>query len=351
MGGPVVVVGAGPAGATAAMRLHRAGLPVVLLDRAHFPRDKICGDLLPPRTFPLLRQAGFQPSWDPQLQRSALLARGSVVFDRLARQRPQAWRSTESGRLSLTPIAEALPRRLFDALLVDQLRQHDLPVREGWQLTQLRPDTGGGWCLSGRRPDPSGACRGWELQASWVLAADGAGSRVRQQMLGSHHRDDLAVGVRVMAEPANGSQPSELIYPQPHSLLYRWSFQLGEQRNLGLFRPLATADAAAPPAAHLARQWFGRSGVAWACPLLPPPERLVGSPAPGVLLLGDAASLIDPLLGHGIDHAAESGLLAANCVLHSASVAEGSLAYDSQLKALFVPRWQQLQALIRRQLS
>jgi flavin-dependent dehydrogenase len=333
------------------MGLHRAGVAVVLLDRACFPRDKICGDLLPPRTFPLLRQAGFQPSWGPLLKRSALLTRGSVVFDRLARQRPQAWRSTESGSLSLTPIAEALPRRLFDALLVDQLCQQGLSVRQGWQLTQLRPDPAGGWCLSGRRPDPTGGFRGWELQASWVLAADGAGSRVRQQMLGSHHLDDLGVGVRVLSDPANGSQPSELIYPQPQSLLYRWSFQLGEQRNMGVFHPLAARCAAGPPAAHLARQWFGRTGVARACPLLPPPERLVGSPAPGVLLLGDAASLIDPLLGHGIDHAAESGLLAANCVLQSSSVAEGSVAYDDQLRALFAPRWQQLQAVIRRQLS
>lgn len=129
MDAAVVVVGAGPAGATAAMRLHRAGVPVVLLDRARFPRDKICGDLLPPRTFPLLEQAGFQPSWDPVLRRSALLARGSVVFERLAQQRPQAWRSSPAGVLSLTPIAEALPRRVFDALLVAQLRQQGLVLR------------------------------------------------------------------------------------------------------------------------------------------------------------------------------------------------------------------------------
>jgi flavin-dependent dehydrogenase len=351
MGSAVVVVGAGPAGATAAMRLHRAGIPVVLLDRTRFPRDKICGDLLPPRTFPVLQQAGFRPSWDPVLRRSALLARGSVVFERLAQQRPQAWRSTQAGALSLTPIAEALPRRLFDALLVEQLREQGLPVREGWQLTELSPDpAGAGWCLAGRCSDAAGASRRWQLQTRWVLAADGAGSRVRQLMLGSHARADLAVGVRVLAKAADAEAPSELFYPQRRSLLYRWSFQLGEQCNQGLFRPLAAADAGAP-AARLARQWFGRSGVAWACPLLPPPERLVGSPAPGVLLLGDAASLVDPLLGHGIDHAAESGLLAADCVLQSAAVADGSRAYDTELKGLFGPRWQQLQAVIQRQLS
>ena len=353
MDAAVVVVGAGPAGATAAMRLHRAGVPVVLLDRARFPRDKICGDLLPPRTFPLLEQAGFQPSWDPVLRRSALLACGSVVFERLAQQRPQAWRSSPAGVLSLTPIAEALPRRVFDALLVAQLRQQGLVLREGWQLTELSPDpAGGGWCLLGCCSEPAAGSRRWQLQARWVLAADGAGSRVRQLLLGAHRRVDLGIGLRVLTEQAEPEAPSELVYPHPHSLLYRWSFQLGTQRNQGLFRPLASSSPAevGAPAARLARQWFGRTGVAWACPLLPPPERLRGSPAPGVLLLGDAASLIDPLLGHGIDHAAESGLLAAECVLGSTSVEQGSDAYNAELTRVFGPRWQQLQGVIQRQL-
>src|SRR5438552_7055867 len=54
----VLIVGAGPAGATAAAVLARAGARVRLLDRARFPRDKLCGDTLNPGTLALLRRLG-----------------------------------------------------------------------------------------------------------------------------------------------------------------------------------------------------------------------------------------------------------------------------------------------------
>jgi flavin-dependent dehydrogenase len=54
----VCIVGAGPAGATCAYYLAKAGLKVILFDKSHFPRDKICGDTIPPRVVPYLREMG-----------------------------------------------------------------------------------------------------------------------------------------------------------------------------------------------------------------------------------------------------------------------------------------------------
>src|SRR3977135_3400817 len=55
----VVIVGAGPAGAVAATILARAGARVRLVDRATFPRDKLCGDTINPGTFALLERLGM----------------------------------------------------------------------------------------------------------------------------------------------------------------------------------------------------------------------------------------------------------------------------------------------------
>lgn len=337
------------------MRLARLGFAVRVIDCAVFPRDKICGDLLPPRTFELLRQAGFAPSWQTQLQRSPLLASGSVVFDRLAQQRPGAWRHEARGVVSCESIAQALPRCRFDALLVAQLQAAGVDLLQGWQALDLAAAADGSWLVSGKRLDRSG--KHWQLQTHWLLVADGAASRLRRRLLGQRRvQQPLGIGLRVLTTDPDPAQPSSLHYPEPASLLYRWSFQLGAQRNQGLFWPMGQGGAGATvqTPSQRARQWFGHCGRAWACPLLPPPQHLIGSPEPGVLLLGDAASLIDPLLGHGIDHAVESGLLAAECLAVAGANGnreQGSKLYDQRLRDLFGSRWQPLQTVIQRQLA
>jgi len=52
----VLIIGAGPAGATAALALKDAGLKVALIDKAQFPRDKVCGDAIPGRAVRVLRE-------------------------------------------------------------------------------------------------------------------------------------------------------------------------------------------------------------------------------------------------------------------------------------------------------
>ena len=55
----LIIVGAGPAGATAALYAKRSGLSVLLLDKAHFPRDKVCGDALSGKSVTILRELGL----------------------------------------------------------------------------------------------------------------------------------------------------------------------------------------------------------------------------------------------------------------------------------------------------
>ncbi len=62
----VLIVGAGPAGAVAATVLARAGVRVRLLDRAAFPRDKLCGDTINPGTLAILRRLGLAGGIEPR---------------------------------------------------------------------------------------------------------------------------------------------------------------------------------------------------------------------------------------------------------------------------------------------
>src|SRR3954463_8051617 len=103
----VLVVGAGPAGAIAAIVLARAGARVRLIDRAAFPRDKLCGDTLNPGTLALLRRLGLADVVD---------AEGLVV---------EGMRVTGERALSLMTrypdglYGRAISRRRFDQMLVE----------------------------------------------------------------------------------------------------------------------------------------------------------------------------------------------------------------------------------------
>ena len=71
----IVIAGAGPAGSIAALLLARAGCRVRLLDRATFPRDKLCGDTISPGTLDILRRLGIGDG----IARAGIPIRGMVV--------------------------------------------------------------------------------------------------------------------------------------------------------------------------------------------------------------------------------------------------------------------------------
>ena len=78
MNADVVVVGAGPAGGSAALRLARVGARVLLLERSHFPREKPCGDGLTPRALAALDDLGIEIERSPEIRR--VVARSSSDF-------------------------------------------------------------------------------------------------------------------------------------------------------------------------------------------------------------------------------------------------------------------------------
>lgn len=308
----VAVVGAGPAGSSAALAAARAGASVLLLDRAEFPRDKPCGDGITAHVLDVLADlgvtdavAGFPPV--PVLR---LVSPGGEVARRLPRP------------------AYAVPRRVFDARLLAaavaagaRLRRHAVRHIEVHDDTVVLDDL---------------------VAARVVIGADGAGSIVRRT-LGHEINPDghLALAIRGYA-PAPSAPPELLIVTSgPQWPAYAWSFPIGwtgpedpPWRGLPASKGLANVGygevlhGAPLTRTHL----LDRLAV-----LLPgiDPDTVTDlrahhlplstrRPPPGrgpVLLAGDALSLINPFTGEGIFYAVLSGSLAGTAAAAGAPAA------------------------------
>jgi geranylgeranyl reductase family protein len=307
----VVIVGAGPAGSAAALGALRRDptARVALLDAQTFPRDKSCGDGIAPHCFDELRALGVRG-----------VERGYPPVDRLRFRTP-------SGRdvLALPPRASrVIPRTVFDARLVDAALAAGAVLLRG-RVRGLTVDTHGVTLDVGRSDLDA-------VQARVVIGADGAGSTVRRALgLPGNPPTDTAVAMRAYA-PAPDGIPEQLIHTIGDGWpAYAWSFPIGDGRanigfgmlraNLegrgreGLTEPLARLLPHQPPepgsdrAAHLPLStWRPRQ------------------PDGPVLLVGDAASLINPLTGEGIYYAILSGRLAGEAaVTPSAGLRNGDV--------------------------
>jgi menaquinone-9 beta-reductase len=346
----VVVAGAGPAGSIAALVLARGGARVALVDKATFPRDKACGDLVGPRGVGLLDDLAVKV---PDAGQGAdLLAVG-----------PSGHRS----RLPAFPGRRypghgvVVPRVVLDdALRAAAVQAGAVPVRA--RISGVDADG----------PAPDSPVRalltsdGQRLAADWFIGADGALSPVAR-LAGLLDPDAALWGFAIRAYiPAEVPLPLLVlldaapwrIYPG-----YGWLFP-GEagRANVGIGIGMGTRRRAAslradlasfcallrrtgdltPGAAHgeVTGGWLRMGGTGT------PPA------AGNVLLAGDAAGLINPLQGEGIGPGMVSARLAAECLLSGAAGPGGpAAAYADAVRDTFgryLPGASALQAALLR---
>ncbi len=307
----VVIVGAGPAGATAAVVLARAGRSVLLVDKAEFPRDKCCGDGLTTLALRELEALGLQPSTIPNW-----------------RTVDAAWVRSPSGREVCVPLpvgegtfAATTPRRELDAALVQLALDAGVAMREGHGIT--------GVVQHDDRIDVTFRDMA-TVHARYLIAADGMWSPTRKLLgLDDHGYRGEWHAFRQYARNVTGTAAERMwVWFEPDLLPgYMWSFPLPDGRvNIGFGIQRGGVHAVGDMAA-LWRDLLDRPHVIEALgPAYELEDRHTAWPIPAgidravlsagrVLFVGDAARATDVMTGEGIGQAILTGRLAAEAIV------------------------------------
>jgi len=309
----VIVVGAGPAGAATAMFMSERGLDVLVLDRAIFPRPKICGEYLSPESARILDRLGVLKAIDASgavpLQGMRITAPDGTVLE--ARYRAIDGRQPYRGH------AMALSRSLLDSILVDRLRALPVELREGVRVTDLVVE--GDRVTGVETLDAEG--RRETIAAPLVIGADGRASVVAHR-LGCRHphrlrRIALVTYVRGLADCRDVGEI--FVDPPDYAILNPLA---PDRINMSLVVPLDHIGpwrgrletffaARVKQLPHLARRLAGAERVAPVEAMGPLAYRVTAPAHGGVLLVGDAAGFYDPLTGEGVFSALRGAELAA----------------------------------------
>ena len=338
----MVVVGAGPAGTAAAIELRRAGVDAVVLDRATFPRDKICGDGLTTSALRQLEALGLDPgsvgSWQPV---------------------SRCWISSPSGVTLGFPLPEGqgtfavVARRIdLDAALVDLARSTGVELREDTRVVgvaehadHVRVETEDGG-----------------IEARWCIAADGMWSPVRKHLgLGvPGYRGDWHAFRQYFRGVAPAAATDIHVRFEADLLPgYFWSFPLpdgGANVGFGIQR------GAKVPVGDMGPLWQDLLERPWARDLLGPdavpegphrawpiPARVDGLPLVGrrTLFAGDAAAACDTLTGEGIGQALLTGRRAAAAVVGAGPRGDATVPYAAAITADLVADHRMSELLVR----
>lgn len=322
----IAVIGGGPAGAAAGIAAAQAGLRVVVLEKSEHGRDKICGDGLTPRAVAAMERLGVP------LDGAHRIGGLRMVAGRQVRELP--WPS--GGRF---PDHGAVwPRRRLDAALIDAAAAAGADVRFGIEAEPVIDD--------GRVvgvSTPSG-----RIDADMVVIAAGAPGKIAR-MLGAERVADEPFGlaIRAYAEtPRHGEDMLEACLtlrdasgtPVPG---YGWMFPCGDGTvNIGVgalstmrgFKSLNLNNLLDAYRDLVIDSWslgeYLERPRAWRLPMSV--QRRHG---PGWVAIGDAAGLVNPMNGEGIDYGLESGMAAVDAFMGGVDTAPAR--YDAEIGAKF----------------
>ncbi len=299
----VLVAGGGPAGAVCAAACARAGLSVAVIERAVFPREKVCGDCLNPGCWRVLDALGL---------RHAVMVQEHAQLD---------W--VEIGFGSRKPVRAALPaagtrreialaRHLLDTVLLDHARSLGAEIFQGTQVRQANRSTKGWQVISDTG----------DFHGKWLVAADGRNSTVCRHLgiLPGTLRDRVALQTYARLLPEAAGAVGLRVLPMGYC---GYADIGGGRLNLCLV--------GRPERLTALRQWATgvfRLDAETVWRNISPIERGTVAPAADrLLLVGDAARVVEPFTGEGIRYAMESGWLAAQCLTSIKDPGEVTAAY------------------------
>jgi flavin-dependent dehydrogenase len=338
----VVVIGAGPAGATAALLLAKAGWSVAIVEKSRFPRRKVCGEFISATSLPVLRELGldeiFGERAGPEVRRVGFFANDTSLGSAM----PQARNALGWGR--------ALGREQLDLLLLEAAAQAGAERWQPWRVTALRRRREGHVCMITAK----GAER--ELFGRVVIVANGSWERGPYAGLraGAHKPSDL---LAFKAHFTNCDLPADLmpllIFPggyggMVHSDCGRVSLSCCIRRDqlVQCRERQQNPSAAEAVSQHIQESCRGvRQALrdaqlddAWlsAGPIRPGIRKRY---ADGLFFIGNIAGEAHPIIAEGISMAMQSAwLLCRHLIARQESRPEIGRRYAAEWKHWFAPR-------------
>jgi geranylgeranyl reductase family protein len=315
----IAVIGGGPAGAAAAIQAARQGAKVVVFEKAPHGRDKVCGDGLTPRAVGALNELKIDMSDAHQIRGLRMIAGKKV--------RELDWPTTDR----FPDHGAVWPRRRLDAALIDaavmagadvRFETEAIPVIDNGRVTSVEVK--------------GGPAAGSKIAADLTIAATGAPGLVAR-MLGAERVEGETFGlaIRTYAETprhADGHLEAMLSLKDEHGTAvpgYGWMFPAGDGTvNIGVgalstmkgFKKLNLNNLIAMYRNVVDDDWQLGPNLerprAWRLPMSTTKRH-----GPGWVAIGDAAGLVNPMNGEGIDYGLESGMLASDLFIEDPATA------------------------------
>lgn len=318
----VIVVGAGPAGSSTAIHLARRGLDVLLLDKAEFPRDKVCGDGLTPRATKQLIRLGIDTSEEAGWLRN----KGLRIYGGRGEPFEMPWPELAD----FPSYGLVRPRSDFDDLLAKKAVAEGARMYTSTTVTEPIIDPRTDRIVGVRSRD------GRTFSAPMVVAADGNSTRLSVAM-GLRKRDDRPMGVAVRTYYTSPRHDDDYLEswlelwdgePGQSNLLpgYGWIFGMGDGTcNAGLGMLNTSSAFGSTDYKALLKRWLDNTPEEWGFrdENMTMPVRGAALPMAfnrqpaytrGLLLVGDAGGMVNPFNGEGIAYAMESAELAADAI-------------------------------------
>lgn len=346
----VCIIGAGPGGATAALQLDRLGIPCVVVDKAVFPRDKVCGDGLSGKVITGLEK--IDPAIATRLQQFVEKENSwGVTFVSPGRQSMDVPYKPNYNKQSDAPIGFVCKRIHFDNFMVDELkRSPNVRLFEGTSIDKYTEEADG-YLLSNNAGT-------FQVKAQLLIVANGAHSSFTREVANIRMEPKYyAAGIRAYYKGVQGMHADSFI--ELHFLKnllpgYLWIFPLPNgEANVGMdmlsdavrdrkinLKTLLTDTLQQDPifAERFRHAEMVSSLDGYGLPLGSKKRRLSGN---RYMLVGDAAFIIDPFTGEGIGNAIYCGAIAAKqaaaCLTANNFSAEVLMAYDESVYRVLGP--------------
>lgn len=350
----IVIIGAGPAGCSTSLFLAKNNIPHTIIDKAFFPRDKVCGDALSGKVVYVMKQLNEQMIYDYNQNSNQFLPSWGVKF--VAPNGKSIDIPFKNDISKETHAPGFISKRMdFDASLFNKLDRNYAQVMDGTELINLEKNNNGITLQLKNQTNE------FEIKdVKMLIGAEGDRSMVAKKLSNiKKENDHYCAGIRAYYEGVTELHAQNFI--ELHFLEellpgYFWIFPLPNgQANVGagmlsssvsakkvnLKEDMLRAIANNPKIKHR----FANANLVgkiqgWGLPLGSKKRVISGD---NFLLTGDAASLIDPFTGEGIGNAMYSGMLAAahiqNCITQNNFSANFNQQYDT---AFYDRQWDEL---------